>query len=199
MNIYYVYKITNKVTGRMYIGCTVNPKRRWVGQGCRYKDNKEFYSDIQKYGWENFTKEILCEACNKKLAFTFETNFIKYFNTLENGYNRDFSTECCMKHKKKISKANKGKVFSEDHKKRISASCKGKVLSEEHKKRLSDAHIGIFSGDKNPCAKKVLNTKTGKEYSCLKYCATDLGVNYSTLKSGLFYNRKKYQHIQYIG
>lgn len=142
MNRFYIYRITNNVTNRMYIGCTSNPKRRWVGQGCQYRENKEFYSDIQKYGWENFTKEILCEACNRKLAHIFETNFIKYFDTIKKGYNRDFSTEHSTECRKKISASCKGKVFSEEHKKKISESRIGIVLSEEHKKKISESIKG---------------------------------------------------------
>lgn len=59
-------------------------------------------------------------------------------------------------HKKKISKANKGKPtwirgkhWSEEHKRKISESEKGKKrgpFSEEHKKHLSEAHKGQRKG-----------------------------------------------------
>jgi len=45
-------------------------------------------------------------------------------------------------HKKKLSDALKGRIFSEEHKKKISDAKKGKYLSKEHKKKLSDAKKG---------------------------------------------------------
>ena len=46
--------------GKSYIGqtCTV-PKQRWMKEGYGYKNQVLFYSAIKKYGWENFSHEIL--------------------------------------------------------------------------------------------------------------------------------------------
>lgn len=48
--------------------------------------------------------------------------------------------------KKKMAEANKGKHFSEEHKKKISEARKGKKFSEETKKKMSDARKGRLKG-----------------------------------------------------
>ena len=61
-NTYSVYKHTNKVNGKVYIGITYNkPEVRWGSNGIGYK-RQLFWNAIQKYGWDNFTHEILFES-----------------------------------------------------------------------------------------------------------------------------------------
>ena len=58
---YCVYKHTNKINGKVYIGQSMNPKDRWSRQGHQYKGCTYFYNAIQKYGWNNFIHEILID------------------------------------------------------------------------------------------------------------------------------------------
>ena len=51
------YKITNKITDKVYIGVTNNFNRRMSNH--KYKANNKLKPDIDKYGWDNFIKEIL--------------------------------------------------------------------------------------------------------------------------------------------
>ena len=66
----------------------------------------------------------------------------KMSETLKGRPKKPFTEE----HKKKISKANKGRVFTEEHKKKLSETAKGKnkgrLRSEEHKKKISEALKG---------------------------------------------------------
>lgn len=84
---YTVYKHTNKVNGKSYIGQTKcqDLTRRWTGghgyEGCPY-----FYNAIQKYGWNGFTHEILETGLTKKEADEKEIFYIKKFRTTENDY-----------------------------------------------------------------------------------------------------------------
>lgn len=87
MKKYYVYAYLNIITGKIYIGWSINPKRRWK-QHCVTKDNTSFHNAIQKYGEECFEQYIIAYSTNLKEIKQKEIKFIKQFNTIRpNGYN----------------------------------------------------------------------------------------------------------------
>lgn len=53
---YLVYKHTNTINNKVYIGQTsfANPEQRWGINGEKYKTCPYFYHAILKYGWGNF-------------------------------------------------------------------------------------------------------------------------------------------------
>ena len=84
---YKVYCHTNKLNGKKYIGITkTSLQKRWR-DGKGYKGSTKFYFAIQKYGWDNFNHEVLCENLTEKQAKDKEVELIKKWNTQENGYN----------------------------------------------------------------------------------------------------------------
>lgn len=147
-----VYKITNDINDKIYIGQTVGSlNERWRRHtwDCTIKRNAmAITSAIIKYGIENFHIEKIYEASNIDELNEMEKYYISSYNSLSpNGYNlctggnnKRLSDET----KKKISESNKGKVASEESKKKMSISQAGKVVSEETKKKLSD----FFKGKK---------------------------------------------------
>ena len=87
----YIYKITNKINNKIYIGETNRTIAiRWAQHKRRAKDsdNTEYlYCAMRKYGIENFEIEEL-EECNPEERFARETNYIIKYNSLApNGYN----------------------------------------------------------------------------------------------------------------
>lgn len=65
---YFVYKHTNLVNGKVYIGITSRlPEKRWGRNGCNYRSNHHFYNAILKYGWDSgFSHEILYSGLAKE-------------------------------------------------------------------------------------------------------------------------------------
>ena len=81
-----IYKITNKVNGKSYIGQTrYTLEFRWK-QHQHKKDNTYFHNAIHKYGIENFSIEIL-EKCNIEDLNSREIFYIAKYDTFKNGYN----------------------------------------------------------------------------------------------------------------
>lgn len=87
--MYYIYKATNLITGKSYIGQTNNPiKRRYVHHSLRAEDDCLFHRAIQKYGKESFEWEILLIVGTKAQANEAEMRLIHEHNTFKpNGYN----------------------------------------------------------------------------------------------------------------
>ena len=80
-----IYKITNKINGKSYIGQSNNIQRRFKEH--IYKNELAIEKAIHKYGFENFTFEIL-EECQIEDLDRLEKYYIKKYNTYKDyGYN----------------------------------------------------------------------------------------------------------------
>lgn len=88
-NIPCIYKITNKLDNKSYVGSTKDVGARWNNHiRDLIKNNhhsRELQSDWNKYGFTGFTFEIL--DINTKDLMIAEQYFIDFFNSIENGYN----------------------------------------------------------------------------------------------------------------
>ena len=80
-----IYKVTNKINGKVYIGQSVDIGKRWR-QHMTAKDDIYFHKAIQKYGIENFEWEVI-EQCKKKDLDEREIYWIEYYDSYNKGYN----------------------------------------------------------------------------------------------------------------
>ena len=87
----YVYKITNKINGKEYIGITNNITKRWDNEKSYPKDpNKRqvIQEAIHKYGSENFDFQVLYRNISIEEAVSLEEELIAKLNSMvPNGYN----------------------------------------------------------------------------------------------------------------
>ena len=79
----YIYKITNNVNNKCYIGKRVS---KTFDAKC-WGSGKLIKAAIAKYGKENFTREIMCWAGSKEELEELEKLYIDKFQTIYNGYN----------------------------------------------------------------------------------------------------------------
>ena len=136
-----IYKITNKINGKCYIGQTKRSfKERYstIGEGIervynhhkRLKDNNKIYNShllgaIKKYGFDSFeVNEELDIAYSKEELDNKEIYYIEKFDSFKNGYNNNIG-----------GNGNRG-LFGEKN------SFYGKHHSEETKKRLREMNLG---------------------------------------------------------
>lgn len=82
----YVYKITNNITGKVYIGQTNNLKRRIQEHKHDKRCNHPMYTEIHKYGFENFDVEVLYFGSNYDEE---EKKYIRLYHSCDKnfGYN----------------------------------------------------------------------------------------------------------------
>lgn len=87
-SIYYLYKITNLVNGKLYIGVTDNPKTRMKQHFYNKNQNKNsiIRKAVNKYGPENFSFEVICVG-SREYIYDLEIKAISLYNTMEDGYN----------------------------------------------------------------------------------------------------------------
>lgn len=94
-----VYKITNLINQKIYIGVSIDIEKRWKQHKNYYLDssnkeyNKYLYQDFRKYGLENFSFEVI-EEVSKDEIYDREKYWIKYFNSSICGYNETLGGEC---------------------------------------------------------------------------------------------------------
>lgn len=138
--LYYVYKHTAP-SNKVYIGITSqDPMLRW-NNGLGYRNQKKFYSAIQKYGWDNIKHEILYSGLSKEDACQKEIELIAKYDSINNGYNVSVGGEC---------------------------GASGVVRSEETKKKMSESKKGVKHDDQ--WTNEILEAKQNKKINGGKRC-----------------------------
>lgn len=173
-SIYSIYKATNTINGKVYIGFDSKWPNRQKIHKRKYKyQNQKFYDAIKKYGWNNFAWELIYQSKDFEHCLkTMEPFFIKEYSSYKNGYNMTFGGEGVIGYKhtpeirKKISFIQTGKKLSTQHKNNISVSNMGKnkkPMSEQQKIKISNKlkgnvpwNKGIKTGQKSPNCKSIV-------------------------------------------
>lgn len=166
---HYIYKITNLLSGKYYLGMhsTDDLYDGYMGSGRRIR-----YS-INKYGVDNHKKEII-EFCKSRKELLKREEEIVNLN--------EIAKEECMnlsvggrgplhyKHteeaRKKISESNTGRILSEEHKEKIRQGNLNKFVSEETRKKLRKQKLGklnpMSNGHKEETKLKISESCKGK-------------------------------------
>jgi group I intron endonuclease len=163
-----VYRITNTVNGKIYIGChqAVDVEDGYMGSGLALLRAQ------RKYGIDKFVREILFDCSSKEEMYAKEYELVEFgphsYNLMRGGYGGAMSAESQAKavatrFKRgawfsedgiaRIAEANRrlrlGTKQTEETKRKISEGCKGKPApnkgkptSEETKRKLSAALKG---------------------------------------------------------
>lgn len=144
-----IYKATNTINGKCYIGQTRHSLEHRKNVHIRYAKqgiNTHFYQAIRKYGEDSFKWEILCTAQSKERLNELETFYIQKYDSIKNGYNmvdggdnNIMDIESVKTHhdevmqssavREKISKSlkeyRKTHPFTDEHRKKLSEKAKG--------------------------------------------------------------------------
>ena len=129
---YYIYKITNVVNNKFYIGAHKGKLNdSYMGSGILIN------RAIKKYGVTSFIKEILCICTNETSLYFMEKVFVgpeqvedKMCYNMKIGGMGGFGKPS-EETRKKHSESKKGHFVSEETKRKISDAKKGKKMSDE--------------------------------------------------------------------
>lgn len=148
----YIYKITNTVNNKVYIGQTIRTVEERYQRHlyeARCHTNRPLYDSMNHHGVDNFTVEILVEAPNERLN-ELEAFYISEYNSTDPaaGYNLTTGGDSCRvclseeaeaRRVAKIVAARKGtKQSKETIEKRI-ARLKGQKRTAEQRQRFSES------------------------------------------------------------
>ena len=144
-----LYKITNLINGKLYIGQTTSTiAKRWTGHKTPSSRCKGIARAIKKYGKSNFKIEVMATANNQQELDHRESYYISLFNTLApNGYNLTsggVNKKYAAITLKRLSIARTGlKMKTPAWNKGLSSWSKGLQLSASHKRAISDSRNKI--------------------------------------------------------
>lgn len=171
-----LYKITNSINGKVYVGQTVRTLEERIAEHKR-KSHTIIGKAIKKYGAENFTIELLKEASSIEELNDLEISWISQCNSLiPNGYNQCFGGDNTKgfhhreSSKQKMSESKKtaflgetnpffGKTHSDEQKAKWSRERKGRDMS-----KVTEASLESIR-------RKVINLDTGEVFNSVREAA----------------------------
>ena len=177
-----IYKITNLVNNKVYIGASKNIEKRWSEH--KRRADSPIHSDLEALGEENFKFEVLLE-CPETMLTQWERDMICLYDAddPEKGYNskndRPYSLKVSETHKGKPSGMkghvawNRGLKTSDETKRKMSEANRGHTVSDETRRKISEAHKGLSTSEET---KRKLS-EARKEYWRKKKNLTECSIN----------------------
>lgn len=168
-----IYKITNQINGKIYIGQTIKSLQHRKAQHIKAAEkgvDRHLYRAMRKYGIDNFKFEEIYMASSLDELNYLEAKYILEYDSVRTGYNMGyggdnnvmFSDVVKSKHdttmrreevRSKISKSmieyRRNNPFTSEHRKRLSNSMQGNrngvgsKLSAAHKEALNRSHYKV--------------------------------------------------------
>ena len=174
---FYVYKITEEATGKVYVGMTKSPKFRWVKHralGKRAGTGHPLYDAMYASNRVGFTFAICREYETREEAWAGEREYVERTQATDPryGFNRDpgGSTGDAKRGRpkpedvrRKISDKHKGKKLTPEHVAKIVSARAAYRPSEATKEKMRQSALGRVISDEQ--RKQISATMTGRKLS----------------------------------
>lgn len=175
----FIYKITNKLNGKIYVGQTIRSVERRFYFHCKNKKSRSKLTNaIQKCGKENFSIEILEQCFSIEELDKKEIKWIKELNSIDLGYNIQTGGY--------IRDSMRGKKHSEETKNKMRIAATGRKLDEQTLTKLKKPKT------KEHClknglvhSKSVVCITTGQTFPSGKAASEYFNVNAANLSKVL--------------
>lgn len=198
-----IYIIKNIKNGKVYIGQTrAGFRKRFLkhisGFKCNSGHTQKFIDDYKLYGQDSFVFEILeIENDDSKLD-NLEREYIKMFNSVEDGYNTQKGGNSYYKNKCVKDMKHPEREYDEAFRKTRSEYMKNRVVTDETKERIRYANLG----SKSPVAvlneQLVMRIKTDLvKGDSIKNVAVRYGQKYTTISA--VSHERSWSHITVPG
>lgn len=185
MNIYSIYKIVNKINGKVYVGFTSKPQpiKRWIEHiSCSKLNPKtKLHKAIKKYGKDNFEFSVIYQSREKcDTLLHKEPYFIKEYNSFSNsGYNMTCGGEGSLGTKRIPWNKGKTGIYSKETLEKLSKNAKNRKVSP----RLGTKHS---LKSKN---KMSVSASNRVKHPSLKRVTTPHGTFNSMKAAAVFYKK----------
>lgn len=165
MKKFYIYKITNTINDKIYIGQTndFNRRKSQYKHACKDQPDQFITKAMLKYGFDNFVMEIIDTLNSREEANIKEEEYMLLYDSrnLEKGYNiatgggvfgltesiKIKISEKLKEHYKHNVSKMKGRVYSQEHREAISRGSMGKKgtnlgkkFTQEHRDKIRIAN-----------------------------------------------------------
>ncbi len=170
-----IYKATNRLNGKVYIGQTIKTLKYRKGRHIYESNNGcDFYLHraVRKYGIDNFKWEVICICPNIDSLNEQEEYYIAFYDSMNSGYNlqsggknRLHSDATKQKMSKTATGANNpmyGKHPTEETRQKIIKALIDRECSEETRKRLRENHVGMLGRDHTEATKQKMSENSPK-------------------------------------
>lgn len=196
----YIYKITNKNNGKVYIGKTTsnNPKMRFYSHAYGRSGSPKINNAFKKYGKDGFDWDVIDTALSHIELDIKEMKWISHYSSTNDdyGYNIQYGGGGCYTHsektKRKISKVHKGVPKTKSAKKRMS-----EAWTEERKNKIAKFNKRTKS---KPVYKYDMEGNFVCGYNSLTEAGKDVGVSRANIwevASGKYKSSKGFQWEYY--
>ncbi|MDO8659563.1 MAG: NUMOD3 domain-containing DNA-binding protein [Candidatus Parcubacteria bacterium] len=174
-----IYRAVNRINGRAYIGQTIQGVEERIKEHKKdmiYYPDIKFYRALQKYGFDNFEWEVICDKIPYDMLNIYEIWFIDFYSSYICGYNSTIGgggAPCSLETREKLSKKLKGRILTPEWREKISKTRKelglsagsknymfgkrgkehpsfGVPCTEDRKKKISIANKGKLKGRISP-------------------------------------------------
>lgn len=201
INVIGVYKITNSLNGKSYIGQSKDIKKRFNTHKSAINRSLDdprgqgpLYDAMRKYGVDNFVFEVL-EECSESELDEREEYYISLYDSVNNGYNRSEtaittndenvikkiqSQEVRERRSKEFTEMNKRNwkdpEYRETRSKHSSQVQKERLKDPEYRKQKSEHLKRHWSKKKKKIAQYTLDGELVKVYDGLRVAERETGI-----------------------
>ena len=161
-----IYKITNKINQKVYIGQTIRTLEERFLEHKRAKKDFHLHNAMRKYGEENFIAEIIDTATSRDELNEKEIYWINYYKSDIDGYNMKPGGSYNPMNVEKIKISHDEKMHSLEVRTKISETMKKHFaenpVSDDTRRKLSEYRKQRCFIKKGDIVKQVLKTELDK-------------------------------------